>query len=365
VTERSKPEDGGHAVGAVRAGDGQVGHPHLRLLALLDQAHPTDSVVIAGKPGAHVIEEPAIDLEDDLQVAGRHHLEIGQRPFLQGLGQQRVVGIGQRPARDVPRLIPSQVCLIEQEPHQFGHGHGGVRVVELDRHFFRQGAPVGVGPAEAPYQVRQRARHQEVLLHEAQALPQARGVVGIEHARDRFSRELLGQGAHELAVAERREIEIARGHGGPVPQRVDRPAAVADHRSIVGHTDQGRGPIANDPQRAAAHLEVAAQRDLHRLVRAGHLPRIGAPQPVVGLLDLPAVPQRLLEDPVLVAQPVAHGGELQRRQRIQEAGGETAQSAVAQAGVGLLLQQSQPVELLAGGDIARDRIEQQVDDVVG
>jgi hypothetical protein len=75
----------------------------------------------------------------------------------------------------------------------------------------------------------------------------------------------------------------------------------------------------DDAQRPAAHLERAAELDLHLLVRPGDLPRVGPAQPVVRLLALPAVLDRLPEDAVLVAQPVAHGRQLHRGHRVEEA----------------------------------------------
>ena len=41
--------DGGDAVGAVRADDGEIGHPDLALAALLDQAHALDAASSPGK----------------------------------------------------------------------------------------------------------------------------------------------------------------------------------------------------------------------------------------------------------------------------------------------------------------------------
>ena len=72
---------------------------------------------------------------------------------------------------------------------------------------------------------------------------------------------------------------------------------------------------------------------------------------------LPAVLDRLPEDAVLVAQPVAHGRELHRGHRIEEAGGEPAEPAIAEAGVGLLLEKRQPVELLLVRKRPRNRVE--------
>ena len=94
-----------------------------------------------------------------------------ERPLLQRLGQQRVVGVGQRPLREVPRLVPAELRLVEQDPHQLGDGQRRVRVVELDGDLVGQRAPVGVASAEAAHEVGQRAGDEEVLLHEAQPLP--------------------------------------------------------------------------------------------------------------------------------------------------------------------------------------------------
>ena len=54
---------------------------------------------------------------------------------------------------------------------------------------------------------------------------------------------------------------------------------------------------------------------------------------MVGLFDLEAVLDLLPENAVLVAQPVADRRNLQRGQRVDEAGRQPAQAAVAQTGV--------------------------------
>ena len=84
----------GHAVGAVRADDRQVGHADLPRGALFDQAHARRAAFIAGKPCANLVEQAPIDFEHDLQVAGQQPLEPAERPFLQRFGQQRMVRVG-------------------------------------------------------------------------------------------------------------------------------------------------------------------------------------------------------------------------------------------------------------------------------
>lgn len=71
---------------------------------------------------------------------------------------------------------------------------------------------------------------------------------------------------------------------------------------------------------------------------SGDLPRVGPGEPVVGLFELTAAAEGLSEDALLVAQAVAHGGELEGGHGVEEAGGESSEAAVAEAGIGFLLE---------------------------
>ena len=197
------------------------------------------------------------------------------------------------------------------------------------------------------------------------ACPMLGGVVGIQHPRQGFGRQRPGQRADEIAAAEFLKVEIVGRRGGPQPQRVDGLAAVADHRPVKRDADQGGGPAGDGVKLSAAHLERAAELDFDRLVADEQLPRVLPAQPVVRLFALPAVLIDLPEDAVFVAQPVAHGRQLHRRHRVEEARRQPAEPAVAQAGVGLLLDQAEPVEVLLLGSSLHEGIEQQIGHVVG
>ena len=161
-----------------------------------------------GKRRANVIEEASVDLEDDLQVTWQQELEPRDRPLFERLGQQRVVRVRERPLGEVPGLIPSEMRLVEQDPHQLGDGDGRVRIVELDGRPLGKRAPVGIAAAEASDEIGERAGDEKVLLDEAQPLATGRGVVGIEHPGEGLGRERPRQRADELAVAERLEVEV-------------------------------------------------------------------------------------------------------------------------------------------------------------
>ena len=50
-------------------------------------------------------------------------------------------------------------------------------------------------------------------------------------------------------------------------------------------------------------------------------------------------------------------GQLHRGHRVEEAGGQAAEPAVAEPGVGLLLEQAEPVEVLLRDGVLGERIE--------
>ena len=186
--------DGGDAVGAVRAHDGEVGHPDVAIAALLDEAHLPGALALVGKPRPHLIQETLVDIQDDLEMARQHQLEPSQRPFLQRLGQQRVVGVGERAPGDIPGLVPSEAGVVEQDAHQLGNGQARMGVVELDRGLVGQRAPVGIVPPEAAHEIGERAGDQEIFLHEAQASSHDRRIVGIEDPGHRVRPRAAGRG---------------------------------------------------------------------------------------------------------------------------------------------------------------------------
>ena len=113
--------DAGDAVGAVRADDRQIGHADLVLRALLDQADARDAAVVAGKARAHVVEEAAVDLVDDLELSRQHLLEAAT-PAMSRAPRASACGWC-RPGSACVRSHASsqpQLRLVEQDPHQLG-----------------------------------------------------------------------------------------------------------------------------------------------------------------------------------------------------------------------------------------------------
>src|SRR5271168_4824477 len=98
-----------------------MGHPYIALTALIDYLHPSDAWHIVVKTLAYIGQEAGIDLVDYLQMTRKRFLEDSQRPLFQRLGQESVVGVSEGVAGDLPRIIPIEAVLVEQQAHQLGH----------------------------------------------------------------------------------------------------------------------------------------------------------------------------------------------------------------------------------------------------
>ncbi len=338
----------GDTVDRVAADHRQIGHAHIPFAVFVDDRQAGDFSVVARKLQANLLQEAAVDLVDDLDVARQHSGEQGQRPLFQGLGQQGVVGVGERLFGDLPGLLPRHRVLVDQLPHQFGDGDGRVGVVQLDaEHFMEAFQRQALAFAQAQH-VLDRAGHEEILLLQAQLLALHLLVVGVEDFGNVFRIDLILHRPVIIAPVEIGEVEGLGRLGAPQAQQGASIDAVAEHRGVVGDAD-------HDPARHPAHtilsllvsvrLGVSAQLDHFGEQWAGHLPDIAVMQPLVGDLDLPAVLDDLVEDAELVADAVAYGRISQSRQRVQITSGQPAQPAVAQPR--LLLQPDELLEIQA------------------
>ncbi len=178
-------------VGAMRADDSKVSHPNLALGTLFHETYALNPSLISGKALSDLINQATIDFVDDLQMTRQHALKPGERPLLESFGQQCVIGVGQSPLCKVPGLVPTEMCFIEENPHQLRHRHRWMRIVKLNGNLVGKRLPVGVGSSEAAHEVGKRASDEKIFLHETQSLTHGRVVVGVKHPGQRFGLECL------------------------------------------------------------------------------------------------------------------------------------------------------------------------------
>ncbi len=282
-----------------------------------------------------------IDAVDDLQMARQQPLEQLDRPGLERLRQQRVVGVGQRRDRDLPGFVPAEIVQVDQDAHQFGDREARMGVVELHRGLLRKAAQLPIGGEMAVDQILQRGRDEEIFLPQPQFAPRRALVVRIEELADRLRARLLGAGAEIVAGVEDVELERIGRARRPQPQRVDVLAAPADDRRVVGDRLHG---FAGTPDRAVAALVVdmldaAAEMHVVDHLRPLKFPRIAEAQPFVRIFLLPALRDDLAEQAEIVADAVADGRNGQRGHALHEAGRQPPEAAIAERGVGLAFAQ--------------------------
>ena len=126
----------------------------------------------------------------------------------------------------------------------------------------------------------------------------------------------------------------------------------------------GAALVAGDGQLVQAGGVLLACQ-LHRVGHVGLLgPAVGG-EPRIRFLVLDAVLKGLVEQAEVVAQAHAVAGQVQRCQRIQEAGSQTAQAAVAQRRFGLHFFNVGQVLACGGQGLAGFVVQTKVDQVVG
>ena len=357
--------DLGHAVDAVAADHGQVGHANL---AVPQDSGLAQALLPALLRGVEGLVPTAADLVDDLVHAGEELGERADGPLLQSLGQDSVVGVAHDLRHDVPGVVPLELLLVDEDTHELGAAHGGVRVVGMDGHKLRQQLPVSaVLLLKGVEQAVDAGRDKQVLLLQAQQTAVLAGVVGVEDGADGLGLGALGICQGVVAAVESLQIEVLLDWlSGPDAQLVDGLAGIAHNGDVIGNgKDVLR--VHRAVERAAVllkALDAATKLDGHGLVLTTDLPGIAVGEPLVGGLDLAAVDDLLLKQAVAVAHAVAVAGNALGCHGIQEACSQTAQATVAQRRVGLLVLddgqvKAHVVERL-GDHVAHAKVEQVV-----
>ena len=325
------------AVDAMRADHREVCHAHAPVAFLVDQRHATAALEVMRIARAHDLQEIAVDLVDDLQVPRQEPLEERDRPGLQRLGQQRVIGVAARVANDLPRDRPLHVVDVDQQAHQLDDGHRRMRVVELDRDRLREILQLPALREMLREHVLQRRADAEILLLEAQLLALRRRIVRVQHAREVLRLDLLGDGRVIVARVERFDLERRDAAPRPQPQMIHRRAAIARDEQVIRDSPH---VLRLDPLVAHAALLVArrlaAAAEAHAIAHAAvaAVPKVVHAEPGARDFALRAVlADDLREDAVVVADAVAGRRITERRERIEKARGEPAETAVAEPGI--------------------------------
>jgi len=348
----------GHAVDAVGGVGADVGHAHL---IVADQCHVVDLALIAGESLLQLSTGAAVHLHHDLVDAGQGHLEDVHVPLLQCLGHDGVVGVGEDLLADAECLVPVKAALVQQDAHHLGDGQCGVGVVQLDGDLVGQVLQRSVAGQVVLHDIADRSSGQEVLLAQAQDLALHVVIVGVQHLGDQLGVGVLAHGS--VVVAQRETGHVKVGCLClPQTQLGNALSVVALNVHVGGNSHDAVVVGVLDVVEAVVPVlaDLAVKTDLHGLIRVALEPDLAAGQPVVGALLLPAVHDLLLEDAVLIQDGVAGAADAGGGHTVQIAGSQTAQTAVAQACIGLLLKDGVDADIGVGQGLLCHLVQAQV-----
>ena len=321
----------GHAVNREAVVDGHVCHVHHAV------AHDGHGVVAAILGALELVQ-----LDHDLRDARGNGLQALERPLLERLGKDRVVGVGHHAAHHRDGLVELEAMNVHKQAHQLGDDHGGVCVVNLHHGVVGQVVQVGAALDGLVEDKLGRIGDHEVLLVHAE---QAAGVIGVVGVKE--EREVLG----ELALV---EVDGVDRH-----QRVVNALEVKEAQAVLGGAAiaQNVDVVQARLHRKAAELDGVGLLVLHEPVLAV--------QPAIGLRGLLQVNKALVEEAVVVVQAHAVAGKPKRCDGVQEARGKAAQATVAQGRLDLALLDG--TQVMAGGSELRLNVvvHAQLDEVVG
>ena len=278
-----------------------------------------------------MLDQAAVDLHTDGVDPRKLLAEQIDVPALQRLTHDGVVGIGQDVAGDLPRLVPAEIVLVDQQAHQLRYAERRMGVVDVDGQLVGQ-IGIGVILLIVLFQdALQGGGNQQVLLLQAQALALNVIVRRVKDLGDRFRHGVLLQRADVVAAGESRHIEALRQLGAPEDQAVGSVAVIAGDEHIMRHGDDGVIADLRDLEAAVVHplADLATKLDLHGVILAGAEPYVAHFQPVIREFHLPAVDDLLAENAEFIADGAAGDGIAKAGACVHIARRQTAEAAVA------------------------------------
>ncbi len=259
-----------------------------------------------------------------------------------------MVGVVAARAGDLPGRCPGNPGLIDEEPHELGHGKRRVGIVELEDHLVRKQFPsLGVPAAKPTGDIPHSTSDEEVLLSETE-LPTRLDVVGrVEHPIECLDPCALGDSLDIVALRENVEIELGCRLGVPQPQDTDRVGLETCNQNVVGYAIHGP-PVG--PTRSVAAgigpvpIDPSSETNRNPEIVSADLPGEATLEPGIGMLDLPTVFKGLTKHAVVVSQTVAIRRIVEGGQRIQKTGRQSAETTVAETRIGFLVQNGIQIE---------------------
>jgi hypothetical protein len=166
-------------VDLVRTDDGEVGHTDDLWLGLLNNRDTGEKLAILGELLLDGLEEEQVNVVDDLQVTRKQVLDKWNRPLLQSLRKDGMVGVRKDTSNNIPSNIPLKLLDIDQDSLQFRNGKSRMGIVKLDSNLIWELRPWSVSLLETTDNIVEGCSNPEILLLETKLLSAVDVIVGV------------------------------------------------------------------------------------------------------------------------------------------------------------------------------------------
>ena len=327
-----------NAVYGEAGNDGEMRHFYL---AVIDDSHFFDLLIVARIFGLHFDNEAAVDLLDDLIYTGKQSGEQLDRPFFQGFGHNGMVGVSHTFGGNFPRLIPAEAFLVHEDTHQLCHRDGGMGIVHLENCLLIELPDVAVMLFIFLDRCLKAGGYEEVLLFQTQLLTCHMVIVRVKHLYDIAGKVLLLHCLLIITLVERVQTKVHNGLRIPDTKGIYDVVVVSQDRHIVGNRLNRLVSLMDEAVGSCSgiifHTDISAEMYFLGIFRTAQFEGVSVLQPVIRNLNLESVLDLLLEHTVMITDAASVSTVVQCRQRIQEAGCQTAETAVAQSRIRLLV----------------------------
>ncbi|SCH33629.1 Uncharacterised protein [uncultured Clostridium sp.] len=326
-----------YAVYRMACRDSQMSHLDL---SVVNDSHLADLFLIARIFCLDIQYKTTVDLLHDLVYTGKQTGEQLDRPFLQGLCHDGVVGVSAGLSRYIPCLVPLQAFLVDEDTHQLGYRYSRMGIVQLERRLLVELADVVMISLITGNGLLHAGGNKEILLLQTQLLACHMVVVGVQNLYQQLRQVFFLYGLLIIALVEGVQAEGIHGLCVPDTKGIHYVIAIAYYRKVAGDSPYGLIALLDKMVLAVLidlYVYVAAELDDLRVLRTAELEGIAVHKPVVGNFFLISVLNFLLEHTIAVTDAAAVCRITQGCQRIQEAGCQSSQTAISQSCVRLLI----------------------------
>jgi hypothetical protein len=330
---------GSDTIDGVRADDTKVGHSDLLWPSFFDETHSSNFFTVSWVLLLELSNINVIDQVDKLKMSWEKSADELNRPLLEGLWQDSVVGVREGLVADVPSFLETEFLLIDKDSQKFNGTDGWMSIIKLDLIFVSKlGESIVVSIFISSNDIVDGGGAEEVLLLQSEFLTSISVIIRVKNTRDVLGILSLSNGTMIITGVELVEIEGVSWSGFPKSQVVGIVSVETWNWGIVGHSDDllAALPVGSLGVTVLVFVRNTIESNLIGDILSLNLPWISMIQPKVRNFSLISISNNLLENTVIVSNTISPSWNFEGGKRIDEACGKSSKTTITKGSISFL-----------------------------